>query len=211
MACEVAAVVFDVGGVIAFQDTAAADEQLRACGCRLTADAVQAARDSEAMYWLWEDYSRGRMAPQKYWAAVLATLGLAPTPGLTELLQSVHQATVWSVIDRAVLDLVRRLRARDGLRLGILSNSAREYEPHVGSFVDLFDVAHFSHRTGRRKPDAAAFQELTRDLDVPLAATVFVDDKFRNVAAAAALGMRGVCYTGVEPLAELLLGLGLLT
>jgi putative hydrolase of the HAD superfamily len=210
MAEPVRAVVFDVGGVIAYQDSDAADALLAAAGLPLTAAAVQEARDSEAMYGLGEDYSRGRMSPAAYWGAVLETLGLAATLERTELLQAVHQATVWSVVDAEVLALVRRLRGRDGLRLGILSNSAPEYERHIGAFVELFDVVHFSHRTGRRKPEAVAYQAAIEALGVPAEAAVFIDDKARNVAAAAEVGLQALHFHGIGPLLDDLDRLGLL-
>ena len=49
--------------------------------------------------------------------------------------------------------------------------------------------------TGKRKPDPEAYLGAARALGVPPAACVFVDDRARNVAAAEAVGMRGILRT----------------
>jgi FMN phosphatase YigB (HAD superfamily) len=78
------------------------------------------------------------------------------------------------------------------------------------AFEGLFDVALFSHRCGRRKPDPAAYAAAAAALGVAPAQVVFVDDKPRNVQAAAAVGMHGLVFTGPARLAEDLVALGLL-
>jgi putative hydrolase of the HAD superfamily len=47
---------------------------------------------------------------------------------------------------------------------------------------------------GWRKPDAAIYERVLRDLRVPAERLVFVDDRLRNVQAAAALGIISVVF-----------------
>jgi putative hydrolase of the HAD superfamily len=106
----------------------------------------------------------------------------------------------------ALLDGLRKA----GLRLGLLSNSAPEHEAVARSLEGRVDVAHFSHRTGRRKPDRAAYDAAVAALGLPPEAVWFVDDKARNVVAAQAAGLRGAVFTGVSALVAELAALGLI-
>jgi putative hydrolase of the HAD superfamily len=202
------AVLFDVEGVIAHHDRAGADRRLLGVLPGVTQAQIQAVRLRPDLYALWEDYSCGLMPPVAYWGAVIEGLGREPTAALAHRVWAVQRATAWTRLDAEVLDLVRELRST-GLRIGLLSNSAPEYEPQIGAFVELFDVAHFSHRTGRRKPRRDAYVVAARALDAPLEAVVFVDDKRRNTEAAAALGITAVQFRGPRALRGALAMLGL--
>ncbi len=187
------AVIFDVEGVIARQDETVATSLLAGLRPGLTAEELRRARDSEILYPLWLQYSIGQLAPRVYWSSVLSALGIAPTGEAIERLREIQRRTWWAVVDRQVVDLIRRLRAQP-LRLATLSNSAPEHEGQLAALEPLFDRMHYSHRTGYRKPDALAFLHLLDELGTPVGQTVFVDDKERNVAAAQALGMTGIVF-----------------
>jgi putative hydrolase of the HAD superfamily len=94
--------------------------------------------------------------------------------------------------DHAVLDLVRRARAHTTTALltdngPLLLESLPRCLPAVhGSF----DVVLFSCLLGATKPDVRAFTAALERLRRPAARVAFVDDSARNVAAAAALGLR---------------------
>jgi putative hydrolase of the HAD superfamily len=204
MAYPVRAVIFDVGGVIARQDTDEADAGYGSIDARLTAGRVNVARSGPLLYGAWLRYSVGDMTPDAYWAAVADALGVdADTRG--QRLRRVHAATVWAVLDESVLALANRLKARGDVRLGVLSNSGPEYQAHVAPLGPTFDVLHFSHLTRRRKPDPAAYTALADDLGVEPAACVFIDDKLRNVVAARALGMAGIHFEDAVSLEHALL------
>ncbi len=51
-----------------------------------------------------------------------------------------------------------------------------------------------SGEIGRRKPDAAIYERALRELRAPAERLLFVDDRLRNVEAAAALGIFGVLF-----------------
>jgi putative hydrolase of the HAD superfamily len=107
-----------------------------------------------------------------------------------------------------VLAIVRALRAL-GLKLATLSNSAPEHDEQVAPFADLFDVMHFSHRTGARKPEPEAYRRVLADLGVAAAACVFTDDKARNVEAAARMGIVAFIFVDATQLGAALAALGL--
>jgi HAD superfamily hydrolase (TIGR01509 family) len=68
----------------------------------------------------------------------------------------------------------------------------------------------FSHMTGVRKPDPAAYAEVAAALDSELQDIVFIDDKERNTSAAERLGMRAVRFQDAASLASELSILGVM-
>jgi HAD superfamily hydrolase (TIGR01509 family) len=203
------AIVFDIEGVIARQDVAAANRGLDEIRRGLTVDDLEAVRLSAELYPLWQRYSLGELPSAEYWAAVLRGLGLSATADQVRALQASQSATWWACHDKAVLGIIRQLRRRGDLRLATLSNSAPEHEAQAATFASLFDVMHLSHRTGRRKPAIEAYLAVLADLGVPPATAIFIDDKMRNVEAATEAGMVALCFRGAEALATDLTDLGL--
>jgi putative hydrolase of the HAD superfamily len=100
--------------------------------------------------------------------------------------------------DEALFACYRGLRER-GVRLALLTNNVREWEPLWRSKLpvdDVFEVVVDSGFVGMRKPEPAIY-ELTLDkLGLPAQACVFVDDLEVNVDAARALGMTGIVHRG---------------
>jgi putative hydrolase of the HAD superfamily len=203
-------VVFDVEGVIAHANVAAADRGLARHWPGVTYEAVETARNTDLLYPLWEDYSRGRVTPDTYWGAVLAALGITPTGAAVAAMRALQEATAWAVLDAGVLDIVQRIGATGKVRVGVLSNSAEDYESAIARFEALFDHTCFSHRTGRRKPHADAYLDAAHALDVSPTTVVFIDDKPRNLAGAEAVGMRAILFVDAPLLARDLTVLGLL-
>jgi putative hydrolase of the HAD superfamily len=90
----------------------------------------------------------------------------------------------------------RRLRDR-GLRLALLTNNVREWEPLWRSKLpidDVFETVVDSGFVGMRKPEPGIYELTLERLALPAQACVFVDDLQINVDAAEALGMHGVVY-----------------
>jgi putative hydrolase of the HAD superfamily len=88
----------------------------------------------------------------------------------------------------------RSLRGR-GIRMALLTNNVREWEPRWRAMLpvdEVFELVVDSAFVGVRKPDARIYELTLERLGLPAAACAFVDDMERNVTAAAALGMRGV-------------------
>ncbi|MER6917161.1 HAD family phosphatase [Streptomyces sp. NPDC000594] len=93
---------------------------------------------------------------------------------------------------------LRTLRAR-GYRLALLTNNVREWEPLWRAQLpvdELFEVVVDSHREGVRKPDPEIYRILLDRLAVTPERVLFVDDTAENCAAATALGIRSVLFTG---------------
>ncbi|MBC7277293.1 HAD-IA family hydrolase [Nocardioides sp.] len=94
-----------------------------------------------------------------------------------------------------------------GVRVGLLTNSVREWEPHRALLFDErdFDGVVRSHDLGVRKPDPRIYAEAERILPAPVTATLLVDDTDENCAAARARGWRAVHHIDTaKTIAELL-------
>jgi len=103
----------------------------------------------------------------------------------------------------AMIELMRRLQA-SGLRMALLTNNVREWEPLWRAMLpvdEVFELVVDSAFVGMRKPDPEIY-ELTLDrlrereglADLSFAECVFVDDIEVNIDAARALGMGAVHY-----------------
>jgi HAD superfamily hydrolase (TIGR01509 family) len=107
--------------------------------------------------------------------------------------------------------LLQELNAR-GVRPHLLSNYPRWWE-QVEQRVGLARYAEWSFvscRTRHRKPDPEAYLHAARTLGVSTGDCVFVDDVARNVAAAAALGMRALRFRDAKTLRADLVSSGVL-
>ncbi|MCY3020858.1 MAG: HAD family phosphatase [Planctomycetota bacterium] len=91
--------------------------------------------------------------------------------------------------------LMRQLRRRPGLKVGMLSNTNALHYAYVRQRWSMFsEIEHVyvSHEIGRRKPDPEAYRHVLENMGVPARRTVFVDDLIENVIAARAVGMLAI-------------------
>jgi len=82
-----------------------------------------------------------------------------------------------------------------GLRTACVTNNILEFGDGWRSLVpvdELFDAVIDSCQTGVRKPDPRIYRLALDAVDVDAEAAVFLDDHPANVAAAEAMGMRGI-------------------
>ena len=83
-----------------------------------------------------------------------------------------------------------------GLRTAIVTNNAKEFREHWTASVPLAEICHEvidSSEIGIRKPDARIYEHALEKLGgVAPERSLFVDDYPANIAAAEALGIRGV-------------------
>lgn len=103
-------------------------------------------------------------------------------------------------LNTAFLDELRRHRDT-GLRLALLTNNVREWEPHWRALFpvdDAFEVVVDSAFVGMRKPDRDIY-ELTLDrLRLAPEQCVFIDDLEINIAGAANVGLHTVHFRDTE-------------
>lgn len=91
---------------------------------------------------------------------------------------------------------MRSVRER-GLRMAILTNNVREWEPLWRAKLPVDEIFHEvvdSAWVGMRKPDPAIYEETLRRLDLEAPDCVLVDDTEVNCRAAEELGMTAVWF-----------------
>jgi putative hydrolase of the HAD superfamily len=101
-----------------------------------------------------------------------------------------------------VIEYMRSLRGR-GLRMALLTNNVREWEPKwrakIPEIDQIFEVIVDSGFVGMRKPDPRIYElTLERLGDVSAEECVFVDDLDVNCATARELGMKPVQFVDAE-------------
>jgi len=102
-----------------------------------------------------------------------------------------------------MIELMRTLRNR-GLRMALLTNNVREWEPHwrakLPDVDDIFEVIVDSAFVGMRKPEPEIYELTLARLDGALAPgdCLFVDDVDVNCDTARSLGMRAVHFVDNE-------------
>lgn len=104
-------------------------------------------------------------------------------------------------------------RAAERMPLYAFSNTNRPHVTHFSTaYADI--LAHFktvflSSTIGLRKPDAAAFEHVVKEIGVPAERIVFFDDLAENIDGARASGLKAVHVTSSEDVAGALVALGI--
>ena len=102
----------------------------------------------------------------------------------------------------AMIDFMRELRGR-GLRMAMLTNNVREWEPQwrakLPEIDEIFELVVDSAFVGMRKPDREIYElTLERLGDVSAEECLFVDDVDVNCETARSLGMHAVHYLDAD-------------
>jgi len=113
-----------------------------------------------------------------------------------------------------MIELVRALKAKYGLRIAVVNNEGRELNEHrirtfkLYEFVDFFISSCFVHF---RKPDVDIWKVALDIAQVPRENVVYIDDRNMFVQVAESLGLRGIThnYKNVEQTKQALAKMGL--
>lgn len=107
-------------------------------------------------------------------------------------------------LDEKVLKVVKKLREQgDGIHLASdnEANRAKYLMEEVG-LGKLFDSGFFSADLGVSKSDPTFFEEIAKELNVPLTGLHYWDDDPKNIEVAEKLGVKGHVYTTPEKFEE---------
>jgi putative hydrolase of the HAD superfamily len=182
----IAAVVFDLGGVVMDSPLRAIARYERDHGLAANAinRAIVAAGDDGA----WPRLERGELAVGDFFPAFERDCwGQGVEVSGARVMAYIAQA---AVPRPKMIEAIRRIRAQ-GRRVAALTNNWVTSETPRGreALRELFDVFIESSVVGMRKPDPRIYQLTCRELGVEPGQTVFLDDIGRNLKSARALGM----------------------
>lgn len=193
--------VFDIGKVLLHFDFKRTTQRL-ASRCSLPPHEMDKVWVSKLV----DDYARGRLSCEEFAKQAARQVGFSGAP--EEFLEA------WSDIfepNPAMFDRVHRWKAR-GLRLFLLSNTC---ESHVRFFTKRWDIfrkfdgATYSCRVDALKPEPTIYRALLAEFGVEPADAVYLDDLEENIAAARAIGLRGIAYRNESDLVARLAQFGL--
>jgi putative hydrolase of the HAD superfamily len=136
----------------------------------------------------------GRLSPEDFWRSFSRETGIRvsgdPFARLFE-----------PVLDRKVVDLVVKARARGRAVVGT-NTIASHFEVHrkLGHY-DYFDRIYASHLMGVAKPDHVFYEHILGEEGCGAGESLFIDDREENVRAASRLGMEVLRFTDADTLA----------
>ena len=111
-----------------------------------------------------------------------------------------------------MIELIRELKARYGLKIAVISNEARELNAYrirkfkLAGFVDAFVSSSFVHV---RKPDADIFRLALDIAQVPARQVVYIEDTPMFVQVAEGLGIQSILHTDYRSTRAKLAAVGL--
>ncbi|WP_420036087.1 HAD-IA family hydrolase [Streptomyces sp. cg28] len=136
------------------------------------------------------DLERGAITQDEWNAHAAAALGVPADNLMGRIFADLKP-------ERALIDAAAAAR-RAGIKVGILSNSVglSPWNLYAGYDLDsLYDAVVISEQLGLRKPDAAIFEAVLKQLDTAAEHSVFVDDTADYLQPAADLGFSTVHAT----------------
>ena len=156
--------------------------------------ALQRAAEERGDHPLYE-LERGEITEDEFTAIVQAQLpGEIKLEGFREVYFShLHP-------NEPMIELMRSLRER-GLRMAILTNNVREWEPLWRAKLpidEVFELVVDSAFVGLRKPEPEIYALTLERLGLPARACAFLDDLEVNVDAARAAGMHGIRFEDTD-------------
>jgi putative hydrolase of the HAD superfamily len=187
-------ILFDIGGVLLTNGWDREERAAVLAQFKLDADEFEALH--RAAYPAWE---RGAATVAQYLDQTV--FHLPRTFSLDEFFAAICAGS--RPLPNGALGLLDELAATNQYLLGALNNEARETNDfrfqHFGLRA-IFQVSLSSCYLGLRKPDAAIYRRALEILGRPAERILLIDDREKNVDAAAAMGMKAILFTGAATL-----------
>jgi putative hydrolase of the HAD superfamily len=154
-----------------------------------------------------DTYEEGKLTLKEYLGRVVFYEKRPFTPA-----QFRHFMFAQSKPYRQMIELVRKLKGRYGLKIVVVSNEARELNSHrirkfkLDGFVDSFISSCFVHL---RKPDADIFRLALDVAQTPARQVVYIENTPMFVQIAEGLGIRSILHTDYRSTCAKLASFGL--
>ena len=187
-------ILFDIGGVLLTNGWDHQERRLVVEQFRLDGAAVES-RHAKAF----EAWERGELTRDEYLDAVIF---YEPRSFSQDEFFAAICAQSKQLPDSAMC-ILKELAASDKCVIGSLNNEAREtHEFRVVNFGlrEFLEFTFTSCYMGVRKPDSRIYNRALGILGKKPERSLFIDDRLENVAAAAAVGMRAIRFTGADAL-----------
>lgn len=199
------AVIFDYGQVLCSPP----DDQ--AIGLMASLLGVTPERFGQLYAVLRKDYDIGDLTAEQYWALLADQAGTTLAREQVDQLRKID-VKMWGNIRESMLRWAAALRS-NGIKTAVLSNMHGDMAHYVRtqtSWLANFDCIALSTELRLAKPDAAIYHYCLERLGVAPHEALFLDDREQNVAAAQALGMKGIVAKSTSQIREELQAMGFL-
>ena len=198
----ITAVFLDIGGVLL---TNGWDHQARKLAAKTFE--LDLGEMEDRHHQTFDTYEVGKLTLEQYLSRVVFYQKRPFTPGQFRKFMFAQSKPFPQMID-----LVRKLKSRRGLKIAAVSNEGRELTVYrirhfkLDGFVDFFISSCFVHV---RKPDEDIFRMALDIAQVPADHVAYIEDRPMFVQVAETLGIRGIHHKGYRATRLKLASLGL--
>ncbi|HII72558.1 TPA: HAD family phosphatase [Candidatus Woesearchaeota archaeon] len=195
------AIFFDLGGVLVTEIL----RIIEGAFSEETGSSREEVRKVRDRYWL--DSELGRMSGREFMANIVGDLGLKKDPDAL-----VEKSCSLITVKEDVLEILKKIGATGRYKLGVISNNTFEWSDHSKNTLGLgkyFDFWLVSCDIGVKKPDPEIFDVAAKMVELEREECLLIDDKQRNIGAAASAGMKCILFKDSEQLLEDLNSLGI--
>ena len=197
-------IIFDYGNVIFSLDFLKSEQAWRALGI----DNANEFYGHKVQDPVFTDFERGDISAERFRERIRQ---ITENPGLTD--EQIDHA--WNSLLVGVPDgnheLLLSLKSR--YRTFLLSNINAIHYDHIMKYLKdefgfdgndhLFEKIYYSHIVGKRKPDAAIFEQVLTENNLDPAETLFIDDSPQHIATAQKLGIQTYLMTAPDSIQAL--------
>lgn len=137
----------------------------------------------------------GKISQDEFWNYVLDQLGKPHS--MKPILERVFNEELY--IDQDLLSVIREYRKT--YKTGLITNYSsdmREKLKGTWAMGDTFDEVIISCEVGMVKPDPGIYRLMLEKLEVSADEAVFIDDRPKNIAGAAAFGIQTILFINKE-------------
>jgi putative hydrolase of the HAD superfamily len=199
---EIRAIYWDIGGVLL---TNGWDHEERARVLEQFAiprDEYESRHEEANDRW-----ERGELSDEEFLKQTVFFKERSFTP--EQFMQAVRQQSKW--LPGGAKNVIAALRKNNRLKMAMLNNESgplNDYRIATFGLTEYFDGFFCSAYIGMRKPEPRMFRSGAAMLHFQPAECAFIDDRDKNCAAAAGVGMHAIQYKGEEALKDALRTLG---
>ncbi|GAA4318536.1 HAD family phosphatase [Mucilaginibacter gynuensis] len=194
-------IIFDYGNVIFSIDFSRAQQAWSALGIN-NSDQFFGHLQQDAVF---DAFDRGEITAEAFRDKIRAITG-------NNALTDEQINTAWNSMLLGIADgnheLLLKLKAK--YRSFLLSNINAIHYDHIMDYLKrefdfegndhLFEKTYYSHLTGKRKPEAAIFEQVLQENNLDPAETLFIDDSPQHLAGAEKLGIQTFLMTQPDTL-----------
>ncbi|PWK77294.1 putative hydrolase of the HAD superfamily [Mucilaginibacter oryzae] len=152
---------------------------------------------------IFDKFDRGEVTPEEFRAYVREKTG---NPTLTDEQIDAAWNSILVGIAEGNHDLL--LQLKDKYRTFLLSNINAIHYDYIMNYLKtdfgfdgndhLFEKTYYSHLTGKRKPEAAIFEQVLQENNLKPEETLFIDDSPQHLEAAKKLGIQTFLMTAPD-------------